>query len=158
MSVHILDHYVASRRQFLDGCCTLWLDIGFDLWLRLIGPSKLAHQRIAAVIGEIDASYVRVVKSTGSGGPVRVSATCTIKVGVAAGVRTTTTRAGEGGALERGLLRLRAKVLKKILSGFRGELVIAQSYADLAAGQVEAVELFERLFSLSWVYESGDAS
>ena len=120
----------------------------FSLWLGhllflvdivrgIVCSSEFTHQRIPAVVVEIDTGYIGVIQSTCPTSPLVIVATSsTIEIASGAtGLRTSTTVAGESRSLKRLLVgTLTLEPLQKICSRLGSELIVAKTDSNRSAG------------------------
>jgi len=117
-----------------------------------VAASESVHEP-ATVIGlEVDSSDIRVVKSRGTANATVVLAVSTVEDTTStASVGATATSTAEGRALVG--LSLLGECTEEVRGRFGGKLVVAETNADLAAGELETVHLCESILSVRGVNE-----
>jgi hypothetical protein len=155
---HISQQNAAARLADIDWerlTLLLWDDSAFlGHGSGIIGPSKLSHQCISAVVVEVHASDIGIIQSTGPASTLVVITTaCTIEsASGAASVRTPPTGTGKGRALVAWLV-LTLKALKKIGCRFRREFIVAETDSDGTSCEVKTVHFLKSLTSLIGITE-----
>lgn len=141
--VRIADDHATSRGWLDDRRLPLLRSLRGIFLLWLVDASELAHQHVAAVVGEVDACDVGVVQSARTASLVRVALRLLVVAG-SASVSSSATHAGEG----RSLALLLIGLLQDGLRGLVSEFVAAQSDTDGTSSQLEAVHHAQSLLGL----------
>jgi len=117
-----------------------------------VAARKCVHEP-AAVIGlEVYSSDIRVVESRGTTNTTVILAMGAVEDTTStASVSATTTSTAEGRALVG--LSLLGECTEEVRGRFGGEFVVAETNADLAAGELETVHLCESILSVRGVNE-----
>ncbi len=151
---------------------------------RFVSSCKLSHQRIPAVVVEVDTSYVSVIQGARASSSLVIVTSASAVEGApsAAGVRSTSTVPRKSGALEvtllidvavkavKGLEMLKGmdtvvaevgrvgvvpmEALQQVGSRFGRELIVSKANTNRSTGKVESVHLLQGLASLIRVPES----
>jgi hypothetical protein len=117
-----------------------------------IATGEVLHQPTAVEGLEIDPSDIGVVKSRGAAETTVVLAVGAVKNTTSTtSICTTATSSTEGRALVG--LGLLGEGTEQIGGRLRGELVVAETHADLAAGELETIHLCKSTLSVGWIDE-----
>ncbi len=192
---HVLENHASAGHvdgrwqglHFGDGLDDSALIVGaIDLRFRhrFVSSCKLSHQRIPAVVVEVDASHIGVIQGASASSPLVIVSSASAVEGASstAGVRSTSAVPRKSGTLKvtllidvavkavKGLKMLKGmntvvaevgrvavvamKALQQIGSRFGRELIVSKANTNRPTGKVESVHLLQGLARLIRIPES----
>lgn len=97
--VHVLQENTSGSSGLLNHRLLYLLSLWSHLLLWFISTSQLAHERITAVIAEVDTANVSIIECARTARLVDVAGCCSVEIACTTSVSATATHTGEGGSL-----------------------------------------------------------